>query len=486
VSWFLQDDWKVSPRLTLNLGLRHEVEPAPISPDDSCSSFAMDRIHPVAGVPGVIRFAGVDGEPRRIHATDLNNFGPRFGFAWRPLQDSSTVLRGGFGLFFGQPNDFGWEVTTGNHLGFWVETLYVSPDQNQTPALWLKDGYPPYAFPGPEVRNDSFGVGGPAAFSDRNRQTSYSQQFNLGIERELRGILFEAQYIGNLGRKLNSPSISINQVRPELVGKPGTIQSRRPYPQFSDVSLVFPNWGMSSYHAFSFRSEKRYRAGLQFLFNYTFSKLIDNADAVVTDFGGTPGSGYQDFYNRRLDKALSPLDITHNATFSAIWDLPVGVGRRWLRGGPLAHIAGGWQLSALGRFRSGPVYGVVTNTNTCECASAGGQRPNILRNPALPKDQRSPQRWFDTTAFATPERFTFGNAARSVGRSPGFANLDLGIMKNFPVAERYRLQFRAEMFNAPNRTNFGNPGTSLGAPTFGQISSTASARVMQFGLKLYF
>jgi hypothetical protein len=252
------------------------------------------------------------------------------------------------------------------------------------------------------------------------------------------------------------------------------------------VTLINPNWGMSSYHAFSFHAEKRYRAGLQFLVNYTFSKLIDNVDAVVTDFGGTPGSGYQDFYNRRLDRSISPLDVTHNASYSVIWDLPGGKGRRWLQSGVLAEVLGGWQVSALGQIRSGPVYGVSTNVNTCECSSAGPQRPNILRDPALPASERSPNRWFDITAFTSPDRFTFGNAARSVGRAPGFVNLDFGLMKNFQFRERFRLQFRWEVFNAPNRANFGVPAASLGAPAFGQITSTSAARVMQFGLKLYF
>jgi hypothetical protein len=324
-------------------------------------------------------------------------------------------------------------------------------------------------------------------FYQRSRATPYSQQFNLGVQQGFAGVLVELQYIGNLGRKLTAVDASINQVRPGLVGGPGSIQSRRPFPQFSDVSLVAPNWGASSYHGFVLHAEKRYQSGLQFLFNYTFSKFIDNVDHIAAgDFGGTPGAGYQDFYNRRLDKALSPNDIAHNARFNVIWDLPVGVKRRWLQSGPAAHILGGWQLSALGTLLSGAPYGVATQSNTCECSSTGPQRADILRDPTLPEDQRSPARWFDTSAFGQPARFMFGTAARSVGRSPGLANYDLGVMKNFAIGERYRIQFRAEMFNAFNHPNFGNPGTSLGGPNFGSITSAADGRVIQFGLKIYF
>jgi hypothetical protein len=282
--------------------------------------------------------------------------------------------------------------------------------------------------------------------------------------------------------------VSINQVRPELVGRPGTIQSRRPYPQFTDVQVINPNWGMSSYHALALRAEKRYRSGLQFLANYTFSKFIDNVDSVVGtgDFGGTPGVGFQDLYNRGLDKSLSPFDITHNVRFNAIWDLPFGLGRTWLQRGPLSQIAGGWQISLLGSLFSGPVYGVSTQVNTCECASAGPQRANILRDPALPSGQRTLARWFDTAAFTQPDRFLFGNAARAVGRSPGRANFDVAVMRNFQMRERFRIQLRGEAFNAANRANFGNPGTTLNGPNFGAITTADNARILQMALKIYF
>lgn len=484
--FFVQDDWKVTPKLTLNIGVRYDVETPRISPDDNSNSVDLHAINPVANRPGIVTFAGVDGEPRRPYDFDKNNLAPRFGFAYR-MFGGDTVLRGGYGIFYGNPDDTGQGAGPRAALGFATEQLITSPDQNQTPSMLLANGYPAFTPPGPETRNAAFGVGSAVQYFERTRRTPYSQQFNLGIQQQVQGVLVEAQYLGNLGRMLTGNNININQMLPELIGQPGSIQSRRPYPQYTAVNLLSPNFGISSYHGLLLRAEKRYENGLQFLFTYTYSHMIDNVDAIAGgDFGGTPGSGYQDYYNRHLDYATSPLDIKHNVTFNVVYDLPWGPGQRWLTSGPASAILGGWQLSMLGTIFTGPVYGVTTQQNSCECGSTGPQRADILRDPTLPSDQRTVDRWFDTAAFAQPDRFTFGNASRAVGRAPGSANFDLGIMKNFQIAERFRLQFRGELFNAFNKANFGIPGTALGSPNFGTITSAATGRSVQLGLKLYF
>jgi hypothetical protein len=482
LGFFVQDDWKLTARLTLNLGVRYDAENGRIADNNTQNGFSLDQIHPRAGRPGVVTFAGVN-EPARLFNTDKNNIAPRFGFAWRPFGGESTVVRGGAGLFYGNPDDQGYNNSA--VLGFSTELQRVSPDQNQTAALLLKEGWPGVRAPGPDDRTTAFGLNSPVNFYQRERASPYSIQYNFGIQQQVRSFLVAGQYVANLSRKLTASGLSMNQVRPELVGQAGAIQSRRPFPHFTDVTLNSPNLGHSSYHAFLLRVEKRYENGLQFLYNYTFSKFIDNVDAL-SDFGGTPGAGYQDYYNRRLDKAISPLDITHNSTFNVIFDLPFGRGRTWLQSGIASQIAGGWQLSCLGTLLTGPVYGVTTQQNTTEASSAGPQRANILGDPALSAGQRSPQRWFNTAAFAQPARFLFGNAARSVGRAPGTTNFDTGIMKNFLLGDRFRVQFRAEMFNAFNQANFGIPGTAFGSPQFGAINNAKAARVTQLGLKIYF
>jgi outer membrane receptor protein involved in Fe transport len=484
---FLQDDWKITPRLTLNLGVRYDIETARVSPDNTQSAFDTTKVHPTARVPGVVTFAGVNGVPSSLFNTDKNNLSPRLGFAWRPFGGDKTVLRGGAGLFFGNPDDGGFNNNA--VLGFARLGNLVSPDANQTPAFYLRGGVPGGGVRPPNAadRNDFFGLNNAIDFYERDRATPYSFQYNLGIQHDYRAALISVQYLANLGRKLTATNLSMNQVPPERVGGAGTIQSRRPFPQFTDVLVASPNLGVSSYHALLIRAEKRYQNGFQFLLNYTFSKFLDNVDPIGNgDFGGTPGAGYQDFYNRGLDKSLSPNDIKNAVNFNVIYELPFGPKRRWLSQGLAGKLIGGWQLSVLTNIQSGPPFGVTTQQNTCECSSAGPQRANILRDPALPADRRTPAQWFDITAFAQPNRFAFGNAARAVGRAPGLVNFDLGLMKNFSFSERFRLQLRGEAFNAFNKANFGIPGLAFGGPNFGAINGAADARILQVGLKLYF
>jgi outer membrane receptor protein involved in Fe transport len=477
---FLQDDWKVTSRLTLNLGLRYDIEPGRHADNGTMSGFDLAKINPAAGVPGVVTFAGVDGMPNSNYNTDRNNVAPRMGFAWKPLD--KTVIRGAFGAFFGNPDDQGFNNTA--VLGFATQSLLVSPDANQTPALWLKNGYPgTLTAPGPQDRTPSFGVGSGVDFYQRERAVSYSLQSNFGIQREVRSFLISGEYLGNMGRKLTAGALSMNQIAPNRLGQSSNLQSLRPFPQFTAVTLDSPNLGSSTYHAFLLRVERRYANGLQFLMNYTFSKMLDNVNAL-TDLGGEPG--YQDYYNRGLDKSISSLDVTHNVSGSVVWDLPWGPGRRWMSSGALGRVVGGWEVSTLVTVRSGPAYGVTTQTNTCQCFSAGPQRANILSNPDLPAGQRSVQKWFDTAAFAQPATYMFGNAARAVGRSPGASTINLALMKNFQPVDRLRVQLRGEFFNAFNHANFGNPASTFGGPGFGTITSAADARVVQIGLKIYF
>jgi hypothetical protein len=482
VGVYLQDDWKLTPRLTLNLGVRWDLEPGRAADGNTQNGFSFDMIHPIAKVPGVVTFAGVD-EPQRLFNTDRNNFAPRFGFAWRPFAGEKTVVRGGFGLFYGNPDDQGYSNNA--VLGFATQGLLVSANQEQGSAFLLRTGVNDVKAPGPADRTPAFGINGPIDFYERGRSTPYSLQYNFGVQHELKSFLISGQYMANLGRRLTGAVMSINQVRPDLVGKAGTVQSRRPFPHFSDVSVDSPNIGYSSYHGFLLRVEKQYRNGFQFLFNYAFAKFIDNIDALI-DFGGIPGSGYQDLYNRKLDKSLSSNDLRHNSSFNVIYELPAGPRRRWLSKGPLSRILGGWQLSALGVLRSGAPVGVSAQQNTCQCSSVGPLRPNLLRNPNLPVGQRTVERWFDTGAFSQPDPFLFGTAARSVADGPGLVNLNLALMKNFMLHERMRLQFRGEAFNAFNKANFGMPGQTFGAPTFGIINSARDGRVIQLGLKFYF
>jgi hypothetical protein len=477
---YAQDDWKISPRLTLNLGIRYDVETPRTSSDNTISSFNPTKINPVAGVPGVVTFAGLNGTPTSLYDIPWTDFAPRLGLAWRPFGGERFVVRAGFGVFFGNPNDNGFDGADGV-LGFATNVLMVSPDQNQTAAVILKNGVPPYQQSGPQFRNDSFGVGGPVDFWERNRHTPYTLQSNFGLQHQWKSILLEAKYLGTFGRHLSSLPISMNQILPSQLGGAGT-QSQRPFPQFTNVTIDYPAFGSSSYHALALRAERRYNNGFQFLVNYTYSKFMDNVNGVSNN----TDPSYEDYYNRRLDKARSSFDVPSLFSTNVIYELPFGRGKQWLKSGAASWIIGGWEISTLGFVHSGQPFGVTTQTNTCLCFSAGPQRANLIGDVNLPAGQQSINEWFNTAAFGQPALYRFGTAGRTVGRGPGTVNFDTGVLRNFPIRERMRLQFRGELFNVLNHPNFGEPGTSLGGPNFGVITTAGPARIIQLALKLYY
>lgn len=488
---YVQDDWRAMRGLTLDLGLRWEAETAPICNINCFNGFDPTEVNPnpaANGALGALTFAGANGMPRSPWNTSWKNFAPRFGFAWQPFGSSKTVVRGGFGVFFGAPDDNGVAGGSGTgsaNLGFNDKNAISSVNNGITPAMYLQDGYPAFEHASPSTRTPGFGVGGAVDFFQRNRPTPYTMQFNFGIQRQWKGILTEIQYLGNQGRHLTSPLLSIDQVPPSLVGTSTNIRSLQPYPQYSNVYVDFPNLGSSSYNALAVRVEKNYHKGLQFIFNYTYSKLMDNVQGISGgDLGGVPG--YENYYDRRLDWSVSGNNLTNDASYEVIWDLPAGPGRHWLHSGPLSQVLGGWELSVLGEAHSGIPFGVTTQTNNCDCASAGAQRANLIGNPVLPSGQRTLLEWFNTNAFAQPAQYQFGTAGRQVLYGPNAYNTDMALMKNFTFFERYRLQFRGEFFNAFNHPNFSIPNHTFGSSAFGTITGSSAARVIQLGAKLYF
>jgi carboxypeptidase family protein len=501
-SWYLagffQDDWTINQSLTFNLGLRWETDTPIRDRGNSMNSFDPAAINPVSGTPGVVKFAGQDGWPAQPYNTDWNNFGPRFGFAWRPFGLQKTVIRGGAGIFFAHPFDRG--APNAASLGFENSASINTQDNGLTAPFLLRDGVPAVSLSG-GVRGDGFGAvrAGQAAtttvtFFERNRRTGYSGQFNLNIQQELPGhVIFEAGYIGNLSRKLASANISINQITPErlaeIAARPDPAQRvgrqiDRPFPQFSNVTLVAPGIGASNYHALVLRAEKRFAAGFNFLATYTWSKFLNNTDEGGSALGDEPA--YSNYYDRGSDYGPSANDIRQRLTISSVYELPVGRGKRYLASGPLGVIAGNWSIGVLTLIQSGPPATVTTQTNNSNAFSAGGQRADLLSDPSLKSFERTLNRWFDISVFAQPSTFTFGSSGRGVVRGDGVVNFDISLLKNFFFAEQKGFQIRLEMFNAFNHPDFGLPGTTLGGPGFGVVSSARSGRSIQLGLRLVF
>jgi len=482
---FVQDDWKLTTNLTMNIGVRWEAHTPRLDANDRQNGFDDKAINPVSRTPGVITFAGRDGRGRTVYNGDYNNWAPRLGLAWKPFGSTKTVVRSAYGIFFGPP----LPGSNNQTAGFEIAGDYQTPDNGLTPAFLLRNGFP--APPAAVDLNPGFGavpvgqaVRYAPQFIDTDRRLGYSQQWNLSIQRELVGnFLLETGYVANVGRKLNGPNTSVNQVHPSLMGA-GNAQIRRPFPQFANVVSVAPMWGNSSYHGLNVKLEKRFSAGLNFLTNYTWSKFIDDVAAGFEN--GNAVGGIQNLYDRRAEKALSGNDIRHRFNTSSVYELPWGRGRKWLSGGKGAWLLGGWNLGAILTLQQGSPNGVTTQVNSTNSFNPGAQRANVLRDPTLPADQRTVARWFDTTALAAPAQFTFGNASRSLFTGPGLVNLDMSLLKNFKWSERYNLQFRLESFNLPNRANFDDPNTALGAPAFGVIGAARGARSVQLGLRLDF
>jgi hypothetical protein len=490
---YFQDDWKVSRNLTLNLGLRWETDTPMVDSNNRMNGFDPVAINPVSRTPGVVRFAGLDGWPTNPYNTDWNNFGPRIGFAYKPGGGEKTVLRGGFGIAFAHPFDHG--VPNANSLGFEKSAGLSTPDNGVTPPFLLRNGVPALSLGG-EALTASFGavaVGrNPTTnvnFFERNRATGYAQMFNLSVQRELgRGIVVEAGYIGNLSRNLSLAAINMNQIPPSLIDaiRPAGVfrQGFRPFPQFNNVSIQNPTFGVTDYHAGAFKIEKRFGEGASIHATYTWSKNLGNIDDAPEDLGAA--QQYSNYYDRRADKGPSGLDINHRFTWSSLYELPFGRGRKWMQSGPLARVAGGWSVGALALLQSAGPFTVVTQTNTTNVFSAGGQRANVLRDANLPNSEKTLDRWFDTSAFTLPDAFTFGNAGRGIVRADGRMKFDFSLEKNIDFRESMFLQFRGEVFNAFNHADFGVPGVSIGGPGFGVITDATDARILQLGLRFVF
>jgi hypothetical protein len=443
------------------------------------NSFDPRAINPVSGTPGVITFAGRNGTPERAFATDWNNVGPRVGFAYQLTQSGHTVLRGGTGVFYGPTvsNTIGDTAA----LGFSTSASFVVSQAITESAFRLRDGFPAYARPELTAAFGAVPIGTrpntAVSFFDPHQVAPTSYQVNVDLQHELsRGTIIEVGYIGNISRHLTANDFSLDQVPTALMG-PGDTQALRPFPQFSNVSLVNPSIGKSSYHGAFIRVEKRLSDGFSVLAHYTKSRFMDDVESA-NEYGAT--GSYMDEYHRQLDWARSATDVPDHFVLTAMYEVPA-FGR-----GAVRAILGGWRFSALETLQSGPPFTVITAANTTNAFPSGALRPNLSGNPELPSSERTLSHWFNTAAFVNPANFTFGNAPRSVLRGPGLATLDATVEKTIALGGGMKFDVRAEAYNVLNRANFNIPGFTLGAADFGVISSARPARTIQLGARVSF
>jgi hypothetical protein len=390
---YFADDYRVSRKLTLNIGLRWEYYSPYSEVANRWANFDADT--------ATVKIAGRDGVDIRAGIErDFKNFAPRFGFAYQVMP--STVIRGGFGLFFNPNGNGGALLRLQRHVPF--GPIYSQSNNNITVGTKVSDGFPaPPVVDFNSAKNPTGSVIG--VFP---RYTSaYAQQFNLTVQHEVASwkTLFSAAYVGNLGRRLGT-TIDLNQPFPG----PGAVGPRRPFfakdPNLATITYVVSD-GLSNFNAFEATVNKRMSQGLSLLFGYTWSHAIDD---VGTEFGGGTGTP-QDVRNRRADRGNSVYDIRHRATLSYTYELPWGKGQRWMnRGGAMNLILGRWQTNGIVIVQTGLPFTLASQN--ADTGGAGGSRPDFIRDGTLPSDQRSLLRWFDPTAYATPRQYTFGNTGR--------------------------------------------------------------------------
>ncbi|MEW5978321.1 MAG: TonB-dependent receptor [Acidobacteriota bacterium] len=466
---YFQDDWKATRRLTLNLGLRYEYTQWPRHRDNKLASFDLD-----AGRFVWAGFNPVTGEAPNVEPTivppDRNNFAPRFGLAY--LLDDRTTLRGGYGIFYN--SNFLWEAqgTRGNWPYAINETLAAL--NTEYPTSPLKQTFTPDLKVGPGS------TVAPSAqhIVNRNNRVGYSQQWNLHLQHALgKSLILDAGYVGTKGTKL---SIFISGNDP--VPGPGDPNPRRPYPELGAVSLM-TNVATSIYHGLQVKAEKRFSHGMSLLASYAWSKAIN-----VGGDGFALSSSPQNSRDLKADRGLSLFHRQHNFVVSYVYTLPFGRGQTFFSNaqGLANSLLTGWEVNGITTVRTGQPIGVGIPRDIPNVGSRGFVvRPNLLRDPKLAEPR--PERWFDTSAFAEPPRYSFGNAGRNILLGPGTYDWTFGLFKNFDGFERqHRIQFRVEAFNLMNRINFANPDTSFDSPTFGQILASSPARQIQFGLKYLF
>lgn len=467
--WFVQDDWKVSPSLTFNLGMRYER--IGVNTDRFRGRLTVFDEKTGQEVP-----ASQQAQLGLINP-DNNDFGPRFGFAWQPFHTSSTVVRGGYGVYYDVKAINERNFSLGAELKF-QQIVDIALLAGMPPAVSWDNLWPPL------TGGASLGT----LSDDPRARTPYVQQYSFGIERSLaHDMIVEVDYVGSVGRKLNL-RVDINQATlPTVLGQP--LQSRRPYPSFSSV-LMSKDLGTSNYNSLQARLEKRFSHNLSFLAAYTYMRSLDTGSST-NDLANPNAGSPQNVRNMKAEYGVSSFNQPQRLTFTSIYQLPFGSGQRYLSTLPKGFNAAvkGWQLNTILTIATGQPFTVQVPSQDREQIGTflgGTQRANCIGQGNLPRSQRTANLWFNTIAFQVAPLGTFGNCARNTVTGPGTNNWDLSLFKNTPITEKTSLQFRAEFFNAWNHPQFGIPIFDPTAQAFGRINSFGPARQIQFALKLLF
>ena len=508
-SWglYAQDEWKVSPRLTLNFGLRYDTfNIANLDPGMN-NGFDWESGDWVIGggtmpppcsqvgrapcIPGKGDLSDIPaGEHIRVgpypylYRSPQDGFQPRLGVAWR-LADR-TVLRAGYGITFDTYT--GIMQSFQQSIGTWPDKQFAQPAYNAVgqPLTSVQQANQAGGVPLPDP--SPFGSAG--WYANPKLNNAYSHQWNVEIQQKLaEDLTVSTAYVGGRTHRLDHNGAANTALTPGP-GTPAEVNARKPYPYQS--TMFYSNHdGRSWYDSLQVKLDKRFSRGFQALVSYTWSKTLDYQSGWFAAENGIGGSAaIQDWYHPEASKGPAGYNIPHFLSIAAVYDLPFGPGKPMLNSGVAAVILGDWQLNGIAQFRSGQPFNIdvpgdVANIGN-DIAWWNYARPNLVGDPEV--SNPTEDRWFNTQAFVAPV-LSYGDAGKNLLYTEGVSNIDLSLFKRFTIKERYRAELRIESFNTFNIMNFGAPGSTLGSPTFGRISSLAMGkypRQLQFGLKFSF
>ncbi|MGB9404229.1 MAG: carboxypeptidase regulatory-like domain-containing protein [Candidatus Acidiferrales bacterium] len=476
--YYVQDDYKVSPKLTVNAGIRYEFQAPYTEASNGASNYDI--------ATDSLLLAGRGGNSASLVNTRWNDFGPRLGIAYQI--DSKTVIRAGYGFFYSPENDAREDILTKNYP-FAIQAKYTNPFYTNGPYEYIldtgvpRDTNPPIpsgasSIPTTAIPNGSLET---TFYEDPNMKTGYSQSYNVTLQRELASSFsVEVGYVGSVSHDLSYQIGNINQfgnisnyVTPNL----GQIQT-----------LDSAGWG--EYSSLQIKVTKRASRNLSFLASYTYGHNIDNGPAPF-DVGHVGANTPQDPYNLRGEVANADDDLRHNFVFSGLYRLPIGKGQRLFSNWGTVHelVLGGWQINGIFVSHTGTPLNVVFNGSNSNCA---GVRPDLVPGQEL-RPPTVPGTYFNTAAFTAPagsstDSCAFGDAGRNILNGPGFVNADLSLFKEFPIKEFAKLQTRLEAFNSTNSPHFANPQSDMGSPSnLGVITGTVgNMRIIQLAAKFIF
>jgi hypothetical protein len=468
VAPYLQDSWRVTDRLTAELGLRWEVDAPPNDVHNHWSNLNVQT--------GQLVVAGQNGYGSRLRNFDLNTFAPRVGLAYALTSDKKTIIRTGFGISYVDMDAGGAQLY--KNLPYYFSQV-VSTDINGMPAVTLSQGLPTPVQP--SLSNQTaLSSGSPNAWDFNLRETEILQ-WSAGIQRQLRSdLILDVTYVGTRGERILVNSVNLNQSVPGA----GAQGPRRPYNNINPnlVTVAYrTDAGDSKYESLQVRLDKRFSQGFNFGLSYTYASYLSDA-------GNPNGGGNADVQNYMCiacNWGPVPDDYKHVLSFNHVLESPFGAGRKYVTHGIGGQILGGWNLSGIWTARSGGRLTPTYSTSVSNSSGGGTQRPNRVASGNLASGQGI-YHWFDPTAFVAPAQYTFGNSGTGILLGPSAFNVDMSLTRNFKLTERFGLNFRAEAFNTLNHTNFGNPNVSIGTASAGIISGAAAARIMQLAVKVSF